>query len=142
MYSVLFPWSLQCLHSTPCPSPPPTTTAKSPSQCCQPIYHHQPMQLMPVAARPSPSYFLPSSFEFINRRRAALHELARLIGHPEHLLATFASLPKFQVHHIDINAIFDSSTMDDDTLDHLLVVAANPDTVSHIAQVGMTHWTS
>ena len=28
---------------------------------------------------------------------------------------------------IDINAIFDSSTMDDDTLDHLLVAAANPD---------------
>ena len=29
----------------------------------------------------------------------------------------------------DINAIFDSSTMDDNTLDHLLVAAANPDIV-------------
>ena len=42
VYSVLFPWSLQCLHSTPCPSPPPTTTAKSPSRRRQPIHCYQP----------------------------------------------------------------------------------------------------
>ena len=100
------------------------------------------MQLTPVAARPSPSHFLPSSSEFINRRRATSHELVRLIGHPGHLLAAFASLLKFQVHCIDINAIFDSFTMDNDTLDHLLVAAANPDIASCIARVGTTHRTS
>ena len=97
---------------------------------------------MPVAACPSPSHFLPSSFEFINRHRATSHELAQLIRHPGHLLATFASLLKFQVHHIDINAIFDSSTMDDDTLNHLLVTAANPDIASRIVRVGVTYQTS
>ena len=62
----------------------------------QPIYRHQPMQLTPVAARPSPSHFLPSSSKFINRRQAASHELAQLIGHPGHL-ATFASLLALQL---------------------------------------------
>ena len=36
---------------------------------------------------------------------------------------------------IDINAIFNSSTMDDDTLDHLLVAAANPDIAKEFTAV-------
>ncbi|KAF8461826.1 hypothetical protein DFH94DRAFT_788963 [Russula ochroleuca] len=38
-----------------------------------------------------------------------------------------SELPRLLVDRINVHAIFDSSTMDEDTLDHLLVAAANPD---------------
>ncbi|KAH9955114.1 hypothetical protein BGW80DRAFT_1476506 [Lactifluus volemus] len=36
-------------------------------------------------------------------------------------------LPRLLIDRIDIQAVFDSSSMDEDTLDHLLIAAANPD---------------
>ena len=94
MYSSLGPFSastpLLVLH---CHRP---LGPLQPSHHRQPIHRYQPMQLTPVVACPSPSHFLPSSFKFINRRQAALHELAWLIGHPKHL-AAFASLLALQL---------------------------------------------
>ena len=137
MYSILFPWSLQCLHSTPCPLLPSTTTAKS----LLPANSLLPAHAAYACSGPSLTFSLPPKFLWVHQQMSSriaqvgvTHQTSWTSGclclSSEFIILTMTSMP-FSTLPLWMTIPY-----------HLLVAAANPDIVSCIAQVGTTHQTS
>ncbi|KAI0065773.1 hypothetical protein BV25DRAFT_1798238 [Artomyces pyxidatus] len=54
-----------------------------------------------------------------------------------HTASQRPDLVRLVLDRLDIRAIFDASTMDEDTLDHLLAAAANPDIARHLTETAL-----